>query len=274
MFGKKFYNGAIRKYVIYFGTLFNDIEFDRENDGVVVQEVRVPISYGPREKYLNRIQQDPNLEKQVEVNLPRMSFEMTSFNYAPERRLGTTQKLYQCITGDAQRMASVYTPTPFDIGFQLAIFVRNAEDGVRILEQILPFFTPEFTATLKLLDDMPDIKTDVPLIFNSLSTEDTYEGSYENRRTLIHTLDFTLKGYLFGPVTNQAGIIKTANTQLFVDTNAEGVWDFNNDQVHAEIVVTPGVDANGNPTSNSANAVDANTVAPGDDFDYIVTHTE
>lgn len=257
MFGEKFYNGIIRKYVIYFGTLFNDIEIDRVNSSnTVIQSIRVPISYGPKEKYLAQLEQNPNLDRKIAIQLPIMSFEMTSFNYSPERRLNPTHRLYYNTTA-VNKLKSVYTPTPFDIGFQLNIYVRNAEDGVRILEQILPYFTPEYTATLKLLDNMPDVKVDVPVVFNSLSSEDTYEGDYETRRALIHTLDFTVKGYVFGPVRERSGLIRMANTQFFVDNNDEDIWDFTRSDPSitdrglpsSKITIVPGQDANGNPIS-------------------------
>lgn len=251
MFGEKFYNGMIRKYVIYFGTLFNDIEIDRTNSSnTVVQTIRVPITYGPKEKYLAQLDQNPNLDRKLAIQLPIMSFEMTSFSYSAERRLNPTHRLYNNIN-KADRLRSVYTPTPFDIGFQLNVYVRNAEDGVRILEQILPYFTPEYTATLKLLDNMPDIKMDVPVVFNNLSTEDTYEGDYETRRALIHTLDFTVKGFMFGPVRERKGLIRMANTQFFVDNSNEGEWNLLRDDPNTTISIKPGQLANGQAISTA-----------------------
>lgn len=264
MFGEKFYNGIIRKYVIYFGTLFNDIEIDRVNSSnTVIQTLRVPISYGPKEKYVAQLEQNPNLDRRVSIQLPIMSFEMTSFNYSPDRRLNPINRLYYN-TSAVNKLKSVLTPTPFDIGFSLNIYVRNAEDGVRILEQVLPYFTPEYTATLKLIDNMPDIKVDVPVVFNSMTTEDTYEGDYESRRALIHTLDFTMKGYVFGPVREKAGIIRMANTQFFIDTSPAGEWDITRSDPDtpgtpsSKITIVPGQASNGAPinyTGITANGI-------------------
>lgn len=274
MFGQKFYNGVIRKYVIYFGTLFNDIEIDREDSsGNVIQQIRVPIAYGPKEKYIARIEAvGENLERKVALRLPAMSFEMTGFQYASERRLNPNKNILRINSSESNVLRSVSTPTPFDITFQLSVFVRNAEDGVRILEQILPYFTPEFTASLKLLDGL-DYSVDVPVVFNGLSTEDTYEGDFDTRRVLIHTLDFTMKAYVFGPVNNKKGIIKAANTQFIIDTSATGSFNLANELFASEVVVTPGLDANGDPTTNSSVTVDKSTIAANDNYDYIITKT-
>lgn len=277
MFGQKFYNGIIRKYVIMMGTLFNKIEIDRLNSsGGIEQTLRVPITYGPKERFLARIEAvGQDLERKIGFKLPAMSFEMTSFQYAPERRLSPTKQLHASASRDNKSLKSVYTPTPFDIGFQLAIYVKNAEDGVRILEQILPYFTPEFTVTIKPLTDIPDLRTDIPVVFNGLNTEDTYEGDYETRRVLIHTLDFTVKGYVYGPVKYKAGIINTANSQLFIDTSSgEGVFDLTNETFASEVVVVPGLDSNRDPTTNTEITLTPDNINANDNFDYIVTKTD
>ena len=273
MFGQKFYNGVIRKYVIYFGTLFNDLEIDRvDSAGTVQQTLRVPISYGPRQKFIERLDVDANLDRKVALQLPRMSFEMTAFQYDAERRLSPTKKIYQAKTDDTNNLLSTYTPTPFDIGFQLAIMVKNAEDGVRILEQILPFFTPEFTATLKLIDNM-DFVLDVPVIFQGLNTEDSYEADYTTRRVLIHTLDFVVKGFVFGNVKDQKRLIRSANTQFHVDPGATGVFKLDATSVASKVVVKPGLDANGVATSNSSVSINTNSINANDSFGYITEKT-
>jgi|TARA_B100000035_G_C21019224_1_gene563300 hypothetical protein len=273
MFGQKFYNGIIRKYVIYFGTLFNQIEIDRtDSSGDVIQSIRVPISYAPRAGFIERINVDPNLDRQVAVQLPRMAFEMTSFTYAPERRLNPAKKIYNTKSGDNHNYKSMFTPTPFDITFSLAIAVKNAEDGVRILEQILPFFTPEYTATLKLVDDM-DIKMDIPVVFQSLQTEDSFEGDFITRRAIIHTIDFVVKGYLFGRVNDQAGLIRTANTRFFVDESDPNVFQLDGEDEASKVVIKPGLDANGNPTSNSSASINIDSITANDNFGYIINKT-
>lgn len=214
MFGNEFYHETIRRYVIVFGTMFNDLVVWRRNDaGSIVKRIKVPIAYGPRAKFLSRIQQDPNLNKPDAISLPRMSFQITGYNYDAARKLPTVGQIKAPATSNAVN-ASIYNPVPWNIDFELSIYVLNAEDGTMLIEQILPYFTPEWTNTMKLVDDL-DLRMDVPVILNTITTEDTYEDSYENRRTIIHTLNFTMKGYLFGPVKNKA-IINTANTRTFV----------------------------------------------------------
>jgi hypothetical protein len=272
MFAQKYYNGVIRKYVVYFGTLFNNIEIDRVNRaGTTVQTMKVPISYGPRQKYIIRGDVDPNADRQIAVQLPRMSFEMTNFRYDSERRMNPMKKLYAASTHN-YNLKSVFNPQPFNIDFELNIAVKNAEDGVRILEQILPYFTPEYTATLKLLDDMPDLKFDIPVVFLNLNTRDEYEGDYVTRRQLIHTLSFEVKGYVFGPVTEKSDIIKQANTQFHVDPGAAGVFTFPED-VASKVVITPGLDANGNPTSNSSVSINKDDINANSNYGYITANT-
>lgn len=214
MFGNEFYHETIRRYVIVFGTMFNDmVVWRRNNAGTIIKRIKVPIAYGPRAKFLSRIQQDPNLTKPDAISLPRMSFQITGYNYDVTRKLTTVGQIKGPGTSDTVN-GSVYNPVPWNIDFDLSIYVLNAEDGTQLIEQILPYFTPEWINTMKLVDDL-DIRMDVPLVLNTINTEDTYEDSYENRRTIIHTLNFTMKGYLFGPVKNK-DIINTANTRTFV----------------------------------------------------------
>lgn len=215
MFGHEFYHEHIRRYVVVFGTMFNNIVVTRRDvDGVAQKRIKVPIAYSPKEKLLARIESDPNFTKPTAINLPYMGFEMTSMTYAGERKLKTIQR-FTMASEDSNKRALVYAPVPYDINFQLSIMVKSAEDGTQILEQILPFFTPEWTNSVKLIDDM-DITLDVPLVLVSVSSDDTYDGDYENRRALIWTLDFTMKCYLFGPIKTKK-IIKMANTNFFID---------------------------------------------------------
>ena len=215
MFGNEFYHETIRRYVIVFGTMFNDMVVWRKNAaGTIVKRIKVPIAYGPRAKFLSRIQQDPNLTKPDAISLPRMSFQITGYNYDPTRKLTTAGQMKAAAAASDVVNASIYNPVPWNIDFDLSIYVLNAEDGTMLIEQILPYFTPEWTNTMKLVDDL-DLRMDVPVVLNTINTEDTYEDAYENRRTIIHTLNFTMKGYVFGPVKNK-DIINTANTRTFV----------------------------------------------------------
>ena len=295
MFGTYFYNKNIRNIVILFGTIFNDITVKRTTSaGVVQSQFKVPINYGPSEKYLTRLEQGPTLDDQeiLGITLPRLSFEITTMAYDPARKLQTMKKIREVkplgtldgitivtggsgytsaptvtvadaptggttatatativggvvtaitvtnvgagytttpnvtITGGAGTKATAkanmdantstlltaYSPVPYNFEIDLAIMVRSSDDGAQILEQILPYFTPEFHVTLNEMKTL-GIKRDIPVILNSMSTEDTYEGDYIARRALIHTLSFTVQGFIYGPTSDQ-GIIRE------VDVNA------------------------------------------------------
>jgi hypothetical protein len=214
MFNNEFYHETIRRYVIVFGTMFNDLVVHRRNAaGAIVKRLKVPIAYGPRAKFLSRIKQDPTLTKPDAISLPRMSFQIVGYNYDPARKLQTVGQMRGPVANTSLN-GVVYNPVPYNIDFELSIYVLNAEDGTMLIEQILPFFTPEWTNTMKLIDDI-DLRMDIPVVLNTINTEDTYEDSYENRRTIIHTLNFTMKGYIFGPVKNK-DVILIANTRTFV----------------------------------------------------------
>ena len=280
MFGKTFYHDTLRKYVILFGTLFNDVWINREdNAGNVKQAIKVPLSYGPREKFLARIEgieqnKDP-LEQPFSTVLPRMGFEITGFNYSPNRKLPTRNKfVVEDIDENNQKRMYQYNPVPYDIDFSLSIFVKNTTDGTRIIEQILPFFTPEWTSTIQLIET-PNITLDIPVILNNTSSDDVYEGSYEERRALIWTLNFTMKGFFFGPVYKQS-VIKLANTQIFDATLYDDIQDsINQVDVASRIINQPGLLANNQPTIytdlNSVQAEAIAVIAGGEVTDIVLT---
>ncbi len=284
MLGHTFYHQHLRKYVIVFGTLFNDIIVQRkDNSGNVVQDIKVPLAYAPREKALARIQQDPDLARKVGMVLPRMSFEMQSFNYAPERKLNKIHRNVAAYADDKAKLYAAYSPVAYDIGFDLNIYTRYAEDSTQILEQILPFFTPEWSVTMTLIPEM-SWKQDIPVVLNGVSAQDTYDGDFETRRALIHTLNFTLKGYLWGPL-RKSGIIKTANVMTHVDTSTVyanshpantvvanvNVTDSSSSgyYIHSRTTTTPGLLANGSPTSNASASVGIANIDEDDDYGYI-----
>ena len=253
MFGHEFYHEHLRRYIIVFGTMFNNIVVSRKTSaGVVDKRIKVPISYSPRDKLLARIETDPNFRKPDAVSLPRMGFEMTSMSYAGERKLTTIKKFTAAGTNGNNRTI-MYAPVPYDINFQLSIMVKNAEDGTQILEQILPFFTPEWTNTVQLIDDM-DIKLDIPLVLLSVSSDDTYEGDFETRRALIWTLDFTMKCYFFGP-TKTKKLIKLANVNFFIDGFDTAIGSANT--ASERVTIQPGLipTANLDGTISSANTI-------------------
>lgn len=248
MFGHEFYHEHIRRYIVVFGTMFNNIVISRKTEtGVVDKRIKVPISYSPREKLLARIETDPKLNKPTAVSLPRMGFEITSMTYAGERKLSTIQRYTVKSTADSSKKSLVYAPVPYDINFQLSIMVKNAEDGTQILEQILPFFTPEWTNSVQLIDDL-ELKMDIPLVLVSVSSDDTYDGDFETRRALIWTLDFTMKAYFYGPVKNKK-IIKFANVNFFIDGFDTAVGSANT--AEERVTILPGLI----PTANLAGTI-------------------
>ena len=216
MLGQTFYHQTIRKYVVLFGTLFNDLDIEKKNSsGNVVSRQKVPIAYGPKQKFLTRIRQDPNIDRQVAIQLPRMGFEMTSLTYDPIRKLNSVGKIIgrPANTEGRNTLRKMFNPVPYNMDFQLFVFVDNAEDGTQILEQILPFFTPEFNVTINAVSEL-GIKLDVPISFNSASLEDTFDGEFTARRTLIWTLDFFMKGFLYPDIKGGGKIVKSVQVDF------------------------------------------------------------
>ena len=216
MLGQTFYHQTIRKYVVLFGTLFNDLNIEKkDSSGNVVSRQKVPIAYGPKQKFLTRIRQDPKISKQVAIQLPRMGFEMTSLTYDPIRKLNSVGKIIgrPANTEGRNTLRKMFNPVPYNMDFQLFVFVDNAEDGTQILEQILPFFTPEFNVTINAVSEL-GIKLDVPISFNSASLEDTFDGEFTARRTLIWTLDFFMKGFLYPDIKGGGKIVKSVQVDF------------------------------------------------------------
>jgi hypothetical protein len=268
-----FYFSSIRKYIILFGTLFNNIHITRINsEGEVTLVEKVPITYGPKEKMLARVVQDPNIDRQTAVYpLPMLSFEMTGFNYDGSRKLQTVNKIAVINPDDKAKNKYQYSPVPYNIGFRLSVLVKNAEDGNKIVEQILPYFTPDWTTSVHLIPEM-NVTMDIPVILNSVNIEDVYEGDFRDRRSLVWNLDFTLKGYLYGPVKT-AKIIKFSNTEFFV-SNTTPILANNTNPIAVTIQVQPGLLANGSPTSNSNLSIPVTEITATDDYGFVTTTTE
>lgn len=271
MFGQVWNHGTIRKYVIYFGTLFNEVILTRDDaSGNIIQYMKVPLNYGPKEKYLARLEGNPDLNRPVALTLPRMSFEMTNMQYDHERKLSTTGKVRTAYAANTSQLKYQYNPVPYNIDFNLYIMVKNAEDGTRIIEQILPFFTPEWTASLKINPDM-GLNYDVPIILNSVRSQDTYEGSFETRRAIIWTLSFTMKALVFGPAKT-GSIIKQAEVNI-MSPNMMSINEYiaagNNIPV-VEITILPGLTANGQPTSDITQSVDKSEIESTDNYGFII----
>ena len=274
MFGRTWNHDSLRKYIIVFGTVFNDIYINRlSNTGEVLQTLKVPLTYGPKDKILSRLEQSPRLDNQVGIILPRISFEMTTLEYDPTRKLNTLNKLTKqsATAGTDDEVKYQYQPVPYDMQFEMNILVKNAEDGTRIVEQIVPYFTPDFTVSVNVVPEV-DSARDIPIILNSISSQDQYEGSFEQRRALIWTLNFTLKGYLYGP-TKKSKLIKYAETTFRLP---EDVATGNTDNTANTIVVAsrPGLTANGEPTTNTALSISYEDIISTDDYAIINTITE
>jgi len=287
-----FYFSSIRKYIILFGTLFNNIYITRtDSDGEITFIERVPITYGPKEKMLTRVTQDPNIDRQTATYpQPMMAFEMTGFNYDGSRKLQTVNRIAVVDPDNKENNKYQYSPVPYNIGFRLSILVKNAEDGNKIVEQILPYFTPDWTTSVHLIPEM-NVTMDIPVVLNTVNLEDVYEGDFKERRSLVWTLDFTMKGYIYGPVkTNK--VIKYANTEFFIANSSvfsqiyssnTGLFIANSSQIAASvnaipavayIQIQPGLTANGKPTSNASLSIPVADIIATDDFGYVTTITE
>ena len=219
-----FYNRALRKYVIGFGNLFNDITLVRYNpDLTEAQRMIVPIVYAPKEDYVMRLEEDPSLGKKVQLTLPRMSFELNGFTYDSSRKLNTNTKNFaQTGTG----LVSQYNPVPYNFDFNLYLYVRNIEDGTQIIEHILSYFTPDYTMKLNLVPEMGIIK-EVPIVLNSTNQDIDYEGDWERgTRNIIWTLNFTVKGYMFIAPTDTT-VIKQVTTNIISSVTESDIVAFN-----------------------------------------------
>jgi hypothetical protein len=219
MLGTYFYHEILRKTIIGFGTLFNNINIRHlKNDGTVLDETKVGLSYGPMQKFLTKIQEQSDLDKSIALTLPRMSFEMTGMQYDSTRKTGITQT-FKAV--DGTNMKKVFMPIPYNITFELNIFSKLNDDSLQIIEQILPFFQPSFNLTVDLVSSIGE-KRDIPIILDSIDFQDDYEGSFQTRRAIIHTLRFTAKTYLFGPIADTSdGLIRKVQADFYSDTNTK-----------------------------------------------------
>ena len=217
MLGQYFYHEILRKTVIGFGTLFNGIEIRHDNDsGGEVSRMKVPLAYGPMQKFLAKIEQQPTIQGRPAITLPRMSFEMTNLNYDPSRKASITQTFK---SGNTDNVKKVFMPVPYNVGFMLSIATKLNDDMLQIMEQILPYFQPGLNITLNLISSINE-KRDIPIILESINMSDDYEGSFDNRRAMITTMQFSAKVYLFGAVADSPdGLIKKVNVDYFTDTN-------------------------------------------------------
>lgn len=206
MFENPYYHEIIKKATIGFGALFSRIKIIRRNQaGVDSQVISVPIAFGPKEKIITRLEQDPELTGHTYITLPRMAFEITGYNYDPDRKMNRNNKI---LCFDNSTVTATYTPVPYNLEFQLSILTKGKEDGLAIIEQILPLFTPEYSFTINVIPEL-NIKQDVPVILNAVDVVDDYEGDFATRRLVTHTLSFTLKINLFGSIKTGKAIQRT-----------------------------------------------------------------
>ena len=276
MFNTPFYFSLLRKYVILCGTLFNNIYITKTNSvGEQTALIKVPITYAPKEKMLARVIQDPALDRPSAVPaLPIISFEMGKLQYDQSRKLNTVNRIAVKDSTDSNKFKYQYNPVPYNIEFKVYIYAKNTEDGTKIIEQILPYFTPDWTTTVHLIPEM-NISMDVPIILDDISFSDSYDSDFKERRAIIWTLSLTLKGYLYGPI-KKSGIIKFINTNFYTPlvedgkmTTAIGVTP-----LAEKMTIQPGLSANGQPINyygkpTETGTVPYNEIEVSDDFGYI-----
>ena len=242
MFGQHFYHKQIRNAVIAFGTIFNNINIRRlDSSRNPLQAIRVPLSYAPKEKFIARLDQQSDLtgtDSKVALTLPRMSFDITGYAYDPTRKLNKNQKISVAknTSGDNKRVNTQFSPVPYDVSFDLNIYTATSDDGLQIIEQILPYFQPDYTVTMIMDRTYMDTKRDIPFILESVDYEDSYTGALTDRRRIIYTIKFTAKIYLYGPITTSA-IIRNAEADMYSNTSDA------NPSRSQRVTVTP------NPTS-------------------------
>ena len=221
MLGTYYYHEIMRKTIVAFGTLFNQINIRHDDaSGNTYSDLKVPLAYGPSQKFLARLEQQEDLNKPVQITLPRMSFEMNNIQYDSTRKTGITQT-FKAVDKDTSAVKKVFMPVPYNIGFELNILSKLNDDALQIVEQILPYFQPSFNVTIDLISSIGE-KRDVPIVLDSISFQDDYEGDFSTRRALIYTLRFTAKTYLFGPVADSSeGLIKKVQVDYYADTNTQ-----------------------------------------------------
>ena len=258
MLGTQFYNQAVRKTVISFGTLFNNIELKKIVDGQVMEVEKVPLAYGPKQKFLYRLQGNPTDGRKVAITMPRMYFEMTGIDYDPSRKTPATQKYKTVINDEGNEVRTQYVPVPYNISFEVGILCKSQDDGLQILEQILPFFQPSFSMSLKFIPDMDEVR-DVAVVLNSVDFDDDWEDDFSTRRSITYSMQFTCKSYIYGPYTKADVIRKSRIIETIGDTNVN--------KRHVELSYTPKAKTDINQDGQVTAADDA-LVTADDDFGF------
>ena len=216
MLGQQFYHETIRKIIVSFGTIFNNIQIVRKNSsGNITQSMKVPLAYGPKQKFLTRIREDASISKTTAITLPRIAFEIQTLSYDTTRKLNRVTKIRKTSAKGSGKLETQYMPVPYNVDLQLFVMAKSGDDALQIIEQILPFFQPEYTITVNDNLDMKQ-KRDVPIVLTGIDYEDNYEGDFTTRRAIIYTLSFTAIFSLYGPVSSQS-VIKSVQVDQFTD---------------------------------------------------------
>lgn len=281
MFNTPFYFSLLRKYVILCGTMFNNIHITRtDSEGNQTALLKVPITYAPKDKMLSRVIQDPSLDRpSATVPLPMISFEMGKMQYDGTRKLNTIGRISTKDSTDVSKFKYQYNPVPYNIEFKVYVYAKNTEDGTKIIEQILPYFTPDWTTTVQLIPEM-NVAMDIPITLDNIGYSDNYDNDFKERRAIIWTLDLTLKGYLYGPV-KKSGIIKFINNNFYTPSVVDGKLNtaIGVTPLAEKATVQPGLSANGQPINYYGKPTDTGTVPYNeieitDDFGYITIISE
>ena len=268
MLGKAhFYHEAIKRAVSVFGTMFNEIDIQRDNaNGTATQNIRVPLSYGPKQKFIARIDQAgdimDNNSSRVAMTLPRIAFDITGLNYDAERKLGKLKQYKLKDASDNTVLRTQFAPVPYNIQFGLYVLSKNTEDALQIVEQILPFFTPDFTVTMTTVPGTSE-KRDIPIVLQDTSYSDEYEGDFQSRRIITWTLNFEMKTYLYGSISSSE-IIRDVRARTYISD--DGQVDTTAGR-SSEVKMVP------NPTNTAADTTPLNITETinffdGNDFDY------
>ena len=271
LYNDYFYHKTIFKSVATFGTLFNDITVKRKtSDGNTVKELKVPLSYGPRSKFLSKIEETG---KNVAITLPRISFEMSEFSYDSQRKLNSLGVRYNKTETGSEK--SMYNPVPYNIGFSLNVYVEHFDEGLQIIEQIVPFFSPYLNIPSKLVYDDMGIVDDVPVLLNDVSLEESYEGQFEDKRVIMWNLSFTLKTNIFKPV-KESGLIRQVETDIIsTPTGDSGEVTPQEKQqaqefgVKSKTITKPGLTDQGEPTTKESESIPKEQIDSDDNYGFI-----
>ena len=266
MLGTYYYHEIMRKTIVAFGTLFNQINIRHDDSsGNSYSEMKVPLAYGPSQKFLARLEQQADLNKPVQITLPRLSFEMSGIQYDSTRKTGITQT-FKAVDKNNSKVKKVFMPVPYNMGFELNILAKLNDDALQMVEQILPYFQPSFNVTIDLIDSIGETR-DVPIVLDSISFQDDYEGDFSTRRAIIYTLRFTAKTYMFGPVADTSdGLIKKVQVDYHAGTDTKKA------RREMRYTATPKALTDKN-NDGVVNAADDALLGPDDDFGFNETTT-